>query len=35
MDPLSQDILWRGAQIIIIGLGVLVAWVLWERWWGE
>lgn len=33
MDPLSQNIISDGLQIIAMGVGVIVVWVLWERWW--
>lgn len=33
MDPLSQSIIRDGLQIIVMGLGLIVVWVLWERWW--
>lgn len=33
MDPLSQSIIRDGLQIIVLGLGLIVVWVLWERWW--
>lgn len=33
MDPLSHNILWDGLQIIVMGLGLIVLWVWWERWW--
>lgn len=33
MDPLSHSILSDGLEIIVMGLGLIVLWVLWERWW--
>lgn len=34
MDPLSHNIILDGLQIIVMGFGMIVLYVMWERWWG-